>query len=399
MMIQVSYRSHFPDPTTQTASSLLTPYLYTVVITSMKAAMIAGLANPNISLSDIGAICPTGNCTFPTYTSLSICAVPADITLQLSTSGNLTLPNSVYLKQTSDFYLNITTLTNSTLVFENATNTLASVYVVRSGPTIQAMEIMLQFCVQEYRTKVVLGSTTTELLSSHNDSAYAGPLLTLRGPGDDQRFTVPDSARMPLARALADLFSGAAASGGSHSRSSDAAEAMVATGDGLINMVRPVEQVALAMTNSMRSGSMYNRFNNFGGIAYQDRKPDTAPAPGTAYRGIAHLQVVWGWVALPAVLLAVTVLFLTVVAWESRKMMVGCLKSSSLAVLAGLGEQARSRLDGLDRASSMEDCAKTMEVSLQHRGDGAGWHLELRDSPPASIQRDRFTPAHTWSGR
>ena len=47
----------------------------TYLINPMKASIYKGLHSPNVTLSDVSASCNSGNCTWPTYSSLTICAL------------------------------------------------------------------------------------------------------------------------------------------------------------------------------------------------------------------------------------------------------------------------------------------------------------------------------------
>ncbi|KAI1078194.1 hypothetical protein F5B20DRAFT_592082 [Whalleya microplaca] len=79
----------------------------------MKGAMINGIVNPTGNDSAIVATCPTGNCTFPSYSSIGMCSSCIDTTSLVSVSGsdeqrNLTLPNQLWVSPSSDrAYLNV----------------------------------------------------------------------------------------------------------------------------------------------------------------------------------------------------------------------------------------------------------------------------------------------------
>ncbi|KAH8669548.1 hypothetical protein BGZ60DRAFT_407752 [Tricladium varicosporioides] len=171
----------------------------------MKQAIQNGLYNAvNESITAITPMCSTGNCTWPLYSSLSVCAsvndvsslltktpVPGNVSAMIGgvTDFNVTLPNGAYLLA-GQFVLNITTLpsinaqgfsvplSNHTLSFANEpyieNTTMVNSFIIyrksinTASETFGAMEILLRWCVNTYNSSTVAGTPTTNITSTSN---------------------------------------------------------------------------------------------------------------------------------------------------------------------------------------------------------------------------------------
>lgn len=171
----------------------------------MKQAIQNGLYNAvNESILATTPMCSTGNCTWPLYSSLSVCALVNDVSSLLTktpvpgnvsamiggvTDYNVTLPNGAYLLA-GQFVLNITTLpsidargfsvplSNHTLSFANEPHientTVVNSFVIyrkninTASETFGAIEILLRWCVNTYNSSTVAGTPTTSIASTSN---------------------------------------------------------------------------------------------------------------------------------------------------------------------------------------------------------------------------------------
>lgn len=92
----------------------------------VKGAIVNGLSDPSGNLSAVSAVCGSGNCTFPEYSSAGMCSKCADVTSLITEvlfnnsnfdssvlSSNLTLPNGLSIgngpSDVPDLWLNIST--------------------------------------------------------------------------------------------------------------------------------------------------------------------------------------------------------------------------------------------------------------------------------------------------
>jgi hypothetical protein len=107
-----------------------------------------------------------------------------------------------------------------------------------------------------------------------------------------------------------------------------------------------------------------------------DKKYGTATGIAVKMETCIHIR--WAWISFPMALVALTIVFLAVTIWKTRKSTRsrrhGVWKSSSLATLfGGLGEEARHGSGIVEKKSDMERRAKELNVSLKLCDDG--WRL------------------------
>jgi hypothetical protein len=185
---------------------------------SFWAVVYNASATPYLSPSNVTASCPSGNCTFDTYHSLGLCALPAvNLTHQIIATPNsqgvdcstytngsdlpsctYKLPNRVILD--TDFFIpNVTSATHLDYV-NGSTDSIAYpefysgipidffvIYVSPNTGYIVAMEYALCFYGQTYNSSVTGGQTLTTIISTCNTipsvygSAY-GASVVIEGP-------------------------------------------------------------------------------------------------------------------------------------------------------------------------------------------------------------------------
>ena len=145
---------------------------------TMKASIYYGLYSPNTTLSDVSASCNSGNCTWPVYSSLAICASTADVTTSLrtscstldSTQCNYSLPSGGSLAGKNDF-MSISTTDDvgfTSIAFPNTSPVVDFFTFLISNKTSQPLllESSLHLCAQSYNTSVINGKTETKELAS-----------------------------------------------------------------------------------------------------------------------------------------------------------------------------------------------------------------------------------------
>ena len=170
---------------------------------SFWAAAYNAFATLYLSPSNVTASCPSGNCTFDTYHSLGLCALPVvNLTDQIIATPNIqgvdcsisanalsypNLPNCTYelpngvMLDADDCTLNVT----SALDYGNgSTNSIAYpeslngipidffvAYISHNTGLIVAMEYALCFCGQTYNSSVTGGQTLTTIISTWNTTS------------------------------------------------------------------------------------------------------------------------------------------------------------------------------------------------------------------------------------
>lgn len=258
---------------------------------SIKAAIQTGLSAMNLTLNDTAPFCATGNCTWPVYHSLAVCSRWANVTSHLrqsSSPGNKyatrwSLTSRHYVDSYPPCLLNVSSvaraipLINSSsteanaldfrdsIAFQDSPVPLADVFAIYADAPVssfenlasaspvaryQALELVLEWCVQEYSSSVHAGvPSTTRLASSsafrpgHSPGAdVAGPLLnSLTPPQNDTdaadirtfmqapRYLVDNATHFMLSNYLRSTIAGIVLTeNGNFYKSSDEAEAFYA---------------------------------------------------------------------------------------------------------------------------------------------------------------------------
>lgn len=197
----------------------------------MKAAILNGLFSGNSTVDHLQPICTGGNCTYPSYRSLAICARSADVSPHLK-SKNVSVPDSFDPSSTVDvtqWYLtnlnflvddsvslfrmssaakknpikddqldSVTLDFSRSIAFKNSSAPIADVFMIYStsrnsaDASFAATELLLEWCVQNYTTTVINGTATTERHDavsnfSTPDPGAIGVYRTMRpNDGDDR---------------------------------------------------------------------------------------------------------------------------------------------------------------------------------------------------------------------
>ena len=177
----------------------------------MKGAILSGLSGAETHLSDVPVVCPTGNCTFPEFSSLAACSSVVDATSDLrfdcgakpDSDGdcNLTVQGLIdvpsfrrdnttikSVKGTPNFLWISASWPNTERTSSNVSPLLSEVYTVffnesrtwhdQSFPDnslngIVAVKSNISLCVKTYSTKVSSGQTNTTLVNTHRDLPWA----------------------------------------------------------------------------------------------------------------------------------------------------------------------------------------------------------------------------------
>lgn len=237
----------------------------------MKGAIQNGLFSQNSVVLDLQPSCSTGNCTWPPYQSLAICARTANVTSSLKnktitvsggesdkekiSSNEWYLTQQDFLQDDSNNLCNISTITRrsqivgtnksddgfgdnqtpglpfsldfgDSIAFQNSTRPIADsviIYSTSTTPTIgisprtfAAIEFVLEWCIQTFTTTFVNGVPSTY----RNDSvqAFSKPdpgnpdaFLTATSPDDDGRtYMIDPVSHYSLQLYFRDLFQGTA---------------------------------------------------------------------------------------------------------------------------------------------------------------------------------------------
>jgi hypothetical protein len=136
------------------------------------------------------------------------------------------------------------------------------------------------------------------------------------------------------------------------------------------NGTRSISTSETYVAQLARSLTVYTRLRNL------TRNENFGYARGNAVETDTCIEVRWGWIAFPVILVLA---FLATTIWQTRKSrrptrQTGAWKSSSLAVLfGGLDEKERRSCGVMEKKSEMNSCTSELRVSLRPGNDG--WRL------------------------
>ncbi|KAL8698398.1 MAG: hypothetical protein Q9224_001869 [Gallowayella concinna] len=254
----------------------------------MKGAIQNGLFSQNSLIPDLTPKCSTGNCTWPSYRSLAICARSANVTSHLKMrevsvegphpgQGEVTeqqwyLSQSHWIRSSANILLGMrsvapitstssySTSSDSTgsnqdqseadsldfsnsIAFKDSALPVADVFMIyandrdfSSSNPFSATEFILEWCVQNFTTNVVNGTFTTQRQESFRDFSKPDPtertaLLTATpNDGDGRTYTVDPGTHDSLQTYFLNLIQGNVTlinlPGASKSASNDVSEAL-----------------------------------------------------------------------------------------------------------------------------------------------------------------------------
>lgn len=241
----------------------------------MKAAIQSGLYSAFSDVLDLPAVCSSGNCTWPSYRSLAICARSANVTTQLKnrevpvgggTATRWYTSDHNYIMDRGEQLFNVSSVGKivsvplgqgdpfstgnegnedaldfgASVAFSNVSSPLANgilIYTIsRETPSIfVATEFVLQWCIQNYTTSVTNGTSSTERHGSFLDlpkPATRNTYLQVKpNDGDNREYSIDPGTHWTLQNYFRGLLSGTANLtvgnvGGTPSISNDATQAL-----------------------------------------------------------------------------------------------------------------------------------------------------------------------------
>ena len=394
----------------QTLTSKL-PDFYSSISSGMKGAIFNGLfSGANVTIKDTLPTCTTGNCTFPDYQSLALCASSADVTphLQnLTTKGEIRwcLPGGFCASSNSTNHVtaNITSavtqankdadkvagkpspLNYISLAFADHVTPVGDFYIIyknwtsrTSGPSADgpwaAVEFVLDWCVPTFSTNVINGTAATLRRPDPFMDFDKGDSI-IRGYVRGEEFTVYPVSHYSLQRHLNLSLSGL-------TYQSDLDYANYANSDQVQKLANffgiggqeadfsPTRAGGLAALDAMLANTATSMTNYIRSV----RKVDYVN--GTAFVQQNIVQVSWSWIAAPIVFSTASLLFfVTVVALCSvrRTIKPPLWKSSSIATLRCLDPRLHHELGGPPGQMALSGAADKQSVRLVR--DGEGWLL------------------------
>ena len=315
--------------------------------------------------------CPTGNCKYPTFTTLAICGSCEAEEVQAECSGDYCLGEYAELRAYSwRDKSQHSTLLNQTL-FASAenpetgyiagTHTLITQNLTAWPPVYKGSECGLRWCLQEVKAKVVNATyhETTRALPAKATIASNGTAVFTY---TDQTFSVTPSSISAFA-ALADSLRGWSKCDMQHMSwlhssplFAGLAKFITTSAAGSV----PVSQIATAMSRALRTDSAIS---------------------GHFVETRTVISVRWGWLAYPAAMWVLCAVFLAATMGKSARSRgrgLGYWGNSSLAVMGvgALEERLREWVMGGGERDGMEKRAGGVRARLVRDGGAEeGWRL------------------------
>ena len=359
---------------------------------SMKAAIQRGMLdiNANTSTFFVNPDCPTGNCTWAPYTSLSVCGRCADVTSQLTVSErdengrtNTSLPNNVMLASTpgltqEGFVAMIVKPTSNSLdllidslEYADYVWPVLDVYTIIAsyggnpgnkvlGPF--ASECILQYCVQNFSASSTNGSFTENV---EGTPVYLNGTYTFEEEVAGTNYTLGYDTWKALYNYFQGMFNSSVEQQNGLSPTTlwpdDVSQSifywMNKTDDHL--PTRMFENIAASMSLNVRSTSNLS-------------------SGGSAYSQQSIVLVQWPWMILPFAILALVGIYLICIVVATKRMRLAPWKTSSLAVLMhGFADaESRSLIVGAEATDQMEGVAEGLRMKTMIEAvppaDGSG---------------------------
>jgi hypothetical protein len=368
----------------------------------------AGPGQNKVPLSTLGAIysgifteqspngknmlmdCATGNCTFTPYQSLGFCSRCSNITdsLKMETTPmsvpsmaayNYSLSNGFYFQTAPNQNYIMDATTNIPLVDLDVTGlavilnfTSISSFGYAVPPQVSATECALYYCVNTYNATVYSGKLTETMTSNVGTSNYSSgygafgknfditpEACYVNGirrndtSSDECIYKINWLSSLSLSNSLSPLLEGQGSRFTSNRPqwSSDTVEALYGDYGNYSETNSIFQSLASSLTNHARSK------------VCDDTKQ------GIAWTMQSYVQVRWLWMILPIALVALSLIFLVITVFHTRRQHIW--KSSPLALLF-----SELRIDGSGNfrtdptLKGMENTSRKMDVWLESSADG-----------------------------
>ncbi|KAI2624404.1 hypothetical protein GGR54DRAFT_575637 [Hypoxylon sp. NC1633] len=398
----------------------------------IKGAIQTGLYSANETIPDLTPSCMTGNCTFSSYWSLAVCSSFANVSSHLekvvipatrefdSDEYRYQLTNSSYIVSGFGRFNSSSAAISGeaapqgakpfnfteSIAFRNVDYPLADIFVIyprgiegqidfnngtiQAGHTVYgAVEVLLEWCAQEFTTEVQNGiSKTVRHSERRNFTGEYQPALYGPGPWE-HLFDVEENTHAGIVTFLNRTLKGSVEQGLDQSfyASSDAAQALFEPYNldqmhaadtiwSLSNGIRGTNQTGLELTVTNIATGMTNYVRSRGYMV----------ANGTTFAQVIVVEIRWSWIAAHAAFVGLSLLLLAcaMVQQQLSSIKVPAWKSSSLALLHAMDPSLKQEPRGITNESEMSALAQEQHVRLCLT-ENDGWRLQSVDRSVGSV--------------
>ncbi|KAI2621425.1 hypothetical protein GGS26DRAFT_601031 [Hypomontagnella submonticulosa] len=383
----------------------------------MQSAFSNGLYNSTKALSQSASfVCPTANCTWPTFTSMAVCSACNDVTTHLqrrkeygTNLGTLTQSGILETCDFTTYYLprlDLTNPSNSTVTEDNALYYLLAYMKYEAGnltwdeTSISATECAMYFCVNAYQSIVERGILSEHIIASwaerdfnsylnigtldnstvfdayekwHNYSLYADNGDVKRS---DLELFIPenDIEKYKLPKEVAQRFRLTQHTIGSTTR---------LVNEDFLNseMVWPVKlttndkalSTAQALYDSKNLSATFDRAAS--SVSNWMRDISNITTTGKGQEWVIHIRVIWPYMILPMLAMASGLAFCLRSILETHALHLEPWKTGMISTLThSVDAETRAQLRHAERNGYLKPAVRAMTVSFEDVGCG----LELK---------------------
>ena len=373
-----------------------------VPILPMKSAVYYGLFSEADPSANLKFNCPTGNCTWPEFTTLAVCSSCVDLTPYMTrycaggppTNGDVSkcgwqVPQGAFLNSSSDVF-SMTSEMPSNFGDMPYTDIMKLTFLgteAQSGPPLNynpwATQCTLQYCLQTFNSSVVNGALHENITSTTlnttvvNINGSKGETPVVLSAPNNVTYHMGMGAMLGVRSWFGNIFTNGAASRNStytnNTRTDDTVVVNLTVGisSGTTYFDTDIVQTfywdyyeyseGLEMAMSWLATSMTVAFRSFNGAV---------PVEGRAFSSESYVNVRWGWIALPVLVVMLTAFFLAAAIFRSSRSKTKLWKSSALAMLFhGLDHETRGHFARQGSLGEKKRRARDVKVQLDEGGD------------------------------
>lgn len=356
-------------------------------LTSLNVSARAAISNGILSadMAPVQASCPSGDCSWPTTPTIGVCGACIDISKELGVPALSTnsqgQPQLLTIAEGSKLILNSSATGNSTIDMLIADfNIVGGQNQALISPA--ATECALWFCVQALDVSQTSGVQNTTLMGNWSEASTPSdssePYIFTSVPpsfslGGNPNYTVTKSTLDAYSSYVSSTINGSVSStSDGYSYSSDAAESIWGSLSALDSWI---QRIATSMTNHIRLvGSS--------AILSSGDKVEIERYDGTAYENEPFIIVRWTWLAFPAGLVLLSLLYLIASIIQASRSGTHIWKSNPLPLLlADIDPSVKMQADrGMNEPGGIARAGGRRRVSLNNE-DGR-WIFRATDGSP-----------------
>lgn len=348
----------------------------------MKAAVYNGLFSASDPMASLSVDCPTGNCTWPLYSTLAVCSSCVSMTEYMTrwcpeashTEEDICgwkLPSGMTLDRNSSVfgmtrkmpaisgsmpYSNIMRLVFMGTEAQNGTSTTKT-----SQSTPWALQCTFEYCVQTLNSSVLNGVLTEHVTSTSRNTSVLDIASALK-TGSDLPVSIKDAANttytvdMGAALALQQWFNTIFRNGTASRNKSGPESSNQAHSNILVNLTVGISSGETFFSTDIVQAFYWYYYEYPSGIdllanslaqsmsSHFRSSSGALPIKGTAFVQQSYVHVHFAWIGLPVTVVILTTGFLIAAICKSQRSGMRTWKSSALAMLFhGLDEETRKR--------------------------------------------------------